>query len=344
MKIAFVGDISFNDDYIKLYNQKINPFSPIEPILNKFDFVVGNLECLVEGKDGENELKKPRLKTNLDTLNYLNNINVKLVSLANNHIYDNLTDGYLKTTEFLKNNNINYLGAGLSEKEARTPYLIEDKKKRICIFSYVSEDTNPKLPLECDLKLNWFNLEKVKQEIEEYKKLDYFIVLYNHWGGNYENGYYPEKELVKICHELVDIGADLIIGHHSHTLQPYEVYKDKYIFYSLGNFCFSDIYFESRVKKILNLPRFTESVIISIDLNKNGYSCELTPIKNKKLFIVKSHRVLKKYKNRQVIFKIVKRNRLAWRIYNFGLKRIFPYYRLLRNYKEISFIRNFRSK
>ena len=232
----------------------------------------------------------------------------------------------------------------MSKEEATKPYLYEEGKHKVCILSYVSEDTNPKLPLDCRVQLNWLNLEKAKSDIEKYKRENYFVVLYNHWGGKYENGYYPEKDLVKTCHELVDVGADLIIGHHSHTLQPQEIYKGKHIFYSLGNFCFSDIYFEGRVKKILNLSRYTESVIVAVEIKDNGYSCELLPIKNKKLFIIKSPKVLRKFRFRQVNFEIIKRNNLAWRIYNFGLKRIFPYYRLLKNYKEISFIRNFRNK
>lgn len=344
MRIAFVGDISFNDDYIRLYEQNINPFKHIEPILNKSDFVVGNLECLAEGNEGENELKKPRLKTTLESLNFLSNLNVKLVSLANNHVFDNLTDGFKVTTDFLDKSNINHIGAGLSEHEANKPYLIEKDGLKICILSYVSEDTNPNLPDESPVKLNWFKLENVKSEIVKYKKENYFVILYNHWGGNYENGYFPDKNLIQTGHDLIESGADLIIGHHSHTLQSYEIYKDKYIFYSLGNFCFSDIHFEGRVKKISNMSRFTESVIVDLNIHKNGYTCELIPFKIKELSIIQNKNVLRKLRLRQKLFKIIKKYVFAWKLYNFGIKKVFPYYRLLRNYKDISFIRKLRNK
>lgn len=344
MKIAFIGDISFNNGYIDLYHKGENPFLNIEPDLSLFDYVVGNLECMAESDIGENELKKPRLKTEVNTLNNLKNLNIQLVSLANNHVYDNLDDGYNKTVDFLDNHNINHIGAGLTYDQAEKPFIIEEGGVKLCIFSYVTEDTNPNLPTNSKIKLNWFKLDKIKLNIAKYKKRGFFVILYNHWGGEYENGYFPDLNLVNISYDLIDHGADLIIGHHSHTLQPYEIYKDKYIFYSLGNFCFSDIQFEGRVKKISNFARYTESVIVALDFKNDKFSCELLPIKNKDLVLFKSSKVLIKLKIRQLIFKLLKKNKTAWKTYDYGLRKIFPYYRMLKNFKEISFIRKYRNR
>ncbi len=54
-------------------------------------------------------------------------------------------------------------------------------------------------------------------------KVDYIIV-YPHWGGKMEGALLPDKELIPIAHKIIDAGADIIIGHHSHTIQPYEIY------------------------------------------------------------------------------------------------------------------------
>jgi hypothetical protein len=88
MKISFLGDISLNDDYVQLANKNEHPFKAISPVLQESDFVVGNLECLCEGKRTSN-LPLPVLKTNLKTLKYLNDIPVSVVSLAANHVGDN---------------------------------------------------------------------------------------------------------------------------------------------------------------------------------------------------------------------------------------------------------------
>ena len=62
------------------------------------------------------------------------------------------------------------------------------------------------------------------------------IILYFH--GGIENETVPEDWKVRACHELIDAGADVIVGSHPHVLQPMEVYRGKPILYSLGNFCF----------------------------------------------------------------------------------------------------------
>jgi len=115
VKISFLGDISFNNQYIELYNRGINPFKEVAPYLFASDFVVGNLECTVSNNSGENKLKKPRLKTNLQTLNFLNYLNLHYVTLANNHVYDNLDKGLKMAIEFLNNDKISYTGVGYNE-------------------------------------------------------------------------------------------------------------------------------------------------------------------------------------------------------------------------------------
>ena len=86
-QIVFLGDISLNEQYVEFYKKGINPFSKISNKLFFSKFVVGNLECLVKGSQGENLLKKPRLTSTKETLNYLNKLNINLVSLAHNHIF-----------------------------------------------------------------------------------------------------------------------------------------------------------------------------------------------------------------------------------------------------------------
>jgi len=63
-----------------------------------------------------------------------------------------------------------------------------------------------------------------------------FIVVVMHWGTEKEHK--PNSQQKAMARELIDAGADLIVGHHPHVLQPVEQYKGKYIAYSLGNFVF----------------------------------------------------------------------------------------------------------
>ena len=67
--ISFIGDISLNNKYNNLYNLGKEPFNDINNVLFSSDIVVGNLECISRGVNGENLYKKPRLKTNIETFN-----------------------------------------------------------------------------------------------------------------------------------------------------------------------------------------------------------------------------------------------------------------------------------
>lgn len=79
--------------------------------------------------------------------------------------------------------------------------------------------------------------QQVKENIAALKKEGADLIIVNfHWGT--EREYTPNETQKALAHLAIDEGADLVIGHHPHVLQGIEKYKDKYIAYSLGNFCF----------------------------------------------------------------------------------------------------------
>lgn len=121
---------------------------------------------------------------------------------------------------------------------------------------------------------------------------------------------------------MIDAGADLIVGHHSHTLQPYEIYKNKYIFYSLGNFCFDNI--TSNGKQIeIDWKRNTEAVIINIYFLKAEYLVKIIPIRNKNCFLETDKNILKKLCRRNFFLPLLKIN-FFWSVYHFYVKSINP--------------------
>ncbi|KPK81463.1 MAG: hypothetical protein AMS27_15470 [Bacteroides sp. SM23_62_1] len=320
--LSFLGDISFNDEYVTLFNRGEDPFSEIKHFLRESDFVIGNLECVAKGDEGEFMLREPRLKTEVNTLHYLNNLNIKLVTLAHNHIYDNLFDGYKKTTVFLDQNKIFRIGAGYTAEEARKPLIVEMNNIRFGFFNYVSQDTNPILPENSPVSLNMLKKEVIIEDLKQNRNLDYLILLL-HWGGIMEYGLYPHFNQCKLARNLIDEGADMIIGHHSHTLQPYEKYKQKYIFYSLGNFCFANIIYDNRVKKV-DYNKFSESVIVQVYFEKDHYHIDLIPIANRKLRIRTELKIINKLKRRNFMFKILFAAKPLWYLYYFFHRFVYP--------------------
>lgn len=325
IKVSFLGDISLNNCYNQFFKKGVNPFTSISDLLENSDFNIGNLEALAKGENGENLLKIPRLRTDAATLNLLENLNLEVVTLAHNHVYDNLKDGYDKTIDQLNSQQIKFLGASIDKNEAEKGQIINKNGIKLGLLNYVDINTNPKMPDDAEVFLNYFEIEKAIKHISDFKhKVDHVIILL-HWGGRVEEGFYPDFNQPLLARRMVDAGADLIIGGHSHTVQPYEVYKGKSIFYSLGNFCFDDIIQDEEVFQI-GRYRKRKTIIPSVIFSKEEYSVQVVHAENIKGFIKPINTTFVKLKMewRNLIFKILKGNRLLWNIYYWHLKKIVP--------------------
>ena len=324
IKISFLGDISLNNCYNRFYRDGINPFVNIGKLLEGSDFNIGNLECLAEGENGENELKYPRLSTKSGTLNLLKYLNLKVVTLAHNHVYDNLLSGFQNTIEFLRAQRIQFMGAGLSGPEAEREIIISEKGVKIGLLNYVTQDTNPKLPKNSRVYLNNFDIVKIEKKIRLLKKAVDHVVILVHWGGSVEEGFYPDFGQPVLARRMINSGADLIVGGHSHTIQPFEIYRGKHIFYSLGNFCFDDIKHDHETFQIGRF-RKRKTIIPTISFTKSCYSVEVTHAVN-----LGGHILRAKYLSeirlawRNQLFKLTKRYKIIWNIYFWHLKKIVP--------------------
>ena len=320
-----MGDISLNNCYNNFYNNSVNPFGGVDNLLRESNFNVGNLECFSKGKKGENKLKHPRLNTNSETLSLLKHLNLKVVTLAHNHVYDNLLDGYIETTRQLDKNKIQYIGAGTSPAAAKQELIVEENNIRIGLLNYVSSNTNPKLPKNAEVYLNYFNIFDIEEQIIKLKSRGDHLVVLLHWGGRVEEGFYPDFKQPDYARRIIDAGADLIIGGHSHTVQPYEIYQGKYIFYSLGNFCFDDIVQDGEVFQIGRF-RKRKTIIPTVTFSKNRYTVEVYHAKNQKGFIIENNNFfanLIMFKRNQV-FKLIRNKKILWKIYYWHLKKIVP--------------------
>lgn len=326
MKIIFLGDIALNGHYIDQWRNGENPFSSIEQVLGDSDYIIGNLECISKGENGVNELKSPRLTTEPETLNYLNNIGLNLALLANNHVYDNLESGFKQTLVFLDQNKIQHMGAAMHSAEASNPMIVEMKDIKLGVLNYVTPDTNPNIPDDSCVFVNYLDVDKVHEDIRGIRKHVDHVILQLHWGGRLEAGLYPDYDQAVIAREFIDSGVDLIIGHHSHTIQPYEIYKGKYIFYSLGNFCFSS--FDTDKGKYYLHKRNKITHILSINFEKRCYSIDSKFFKNKGYAFQKVNYGLH-IMFRNFIQRFLLMHRPIWRVYYFYYRKVLPIYLFL---------------
>jgi hypothetical protein len=273
--IAFLGDIGLNDGYREDFAAGKKPFSRIAPVLAENDWVVGNLEVVCQGSEGENLLKVPRLKTDEGTLHYLLDLNLDLVTLAGNHVYDNLEDGFQRTVDTLGRMGIAYTGAAVAGSKENECFVADVGGFKLAFLNYLHLDTHPHLPENSPVAVNLYHEERIVHAVSEAKKQVDFVFLILHWGV--DNSFFPSPGQRSVAKRFVEAGADCIVGHHSHTLQGYETIDGHFIFYSLGNFCFSDFTSEGRLYQ-WDRKRHLHSVVLRIRVSDEGLRCEPVPI------------------------------------------------------------------
>jgi hypothetical protein len=269
INIALIGDIALNDHISETLDENEKRYSEIGKLLKNIDFVFCNLEFPVLNAPPTNE----DTNRNKSVYRYclygaaktiLPLLNVSAVSLANNHIFDYGSNGLMETIRILKNLNIKYSGAGCF-REGLNPVILEKKQIKIAFLSYVDASTHPKHPENENCFLNLLSEERVITDIKSVRELADMTVVSLHWGRDYSR--FPLDTQKKMAYRFIDEGADLIMGHHPHTMQLFEKYNDKYIFYSLGSLTFGDFILKSRRHSLLYKTKF--SFIPIIDQNNN---------------------------------------------------------------------------
>jgi len=161
------------------------------------------------------------------------------VTLANNHVMDFGEEAFGKTKEILDTLNIPYFGAGLSTENFNNPAIIEFAGKKIALLGYSCATTSPIFGNTKHSGSAILELDSIIKDINSIRDEVDFIIIQPHWG--IQEIPFPRYSDREIAHKLIDSGADLIIGHHAHVIQSHEIYKDKHIFYGLGNFIFPDL-------------------------------------------------------------------------------------------------------
>ncbi len=265
----FVGDIMLSrnvDAQMKKNNSYAYPFLNVSDLLQKNDFVFANLEApIINGrtiKDGEMVFRVDE-----DILPTLKQMNFSVFSLANNHIFNFGEKGFLNTLNLLDKFNIQYPGAGKNFAEAHQPKIIERNNIKFAFLAY--NDVDLTVPIakatenHCGIAI-MDNLVQLQQDVANAKKMANFVIVSMHAGDEFQ--YEPEQYKIDFAHAAIDAGADLVIGHHPHVLQSIEKYKNGYIFYSLGNFVFDQMWSnetrESMALRIIFSPKTIKAIQI----------------------------------------------------------------------------------
>ncbi len=238
--VTCTGDFTIGDSYgrkkSKIFAEELSAhggdinftMSNIRQILMNDQLTLVNFEgTLTETKEIPSNKRENDFLFRVDPsfVSVLSDNGIEAVSLENNHVMDFGQTGYDDTKETLRSAGVVY-----SNSTELGVYNIEGIQ--VAMMSYLCIDRYDK-PVD-----GYSNLfEKVEADIKAIKEKYPLLIVSFHWGN--EKDYTPRSNQIKMGRLAVDAGADLVIGHHSHRMNPIEQYKGVYICYSLGNFCFS---------------------------------------------------------------------------------------------------------
>lgn len=206
-------------------------FKEISNFLKDNDLVVANLEGPITKNQSVSAGTVPGSVNNYyftfdpSVAKTLYKNNIKIVNLGNNHILNFNSAGMAETKKYLDDANVGYFGAVEGVNPVKN---IVSNGVKITFINY-----------------NEFADSNTLEEIEKAKKYSDIIIIYAHWGVEYEKK--PTEGQIELAHSFIDAGADAVIGSHSHVTGAVEEYKGKKIYYSLGNFIF-DQYFSEDVR------------------------------------------------------------------------------------------------
>jgi poly-gamma-glutamate synthesis protein (capsule biosynthesis protein) len=265
LKIYAVGDIMLGEQHlcnnfgVKDIIRKNGAdflFEGVSSLFKDADIVFGNLECSIMDVNHGN--KPAFFCAEPDAVSGLKNAHFNVLSVANNHIMEHGRKSFLHTVQILNNNGIAPVGI-----RGKIDVLdVKGCKIAFLAYSFIEDHI-------ADVCYNKIHSEKaIVEDIQKVRSLSDFVIVSLHWGCEYVP--YPSPDQIRIGRDLVDAGADIILGGHPHVTQSYEVYRNRPIFYSLGNFIFDDTY----------IPTTRESFIaeIIIDDSPNSMNVNILPV------------------------------------------------------------------
>jgi poly-gamma-glutamate synthesis protein (capsule biosynthesis protein) len=244
MKLLFVGDVMLG----RLVNRALKVRRAEYPWGNTLDVFRSanarfcNLECAISdrGARWSPATKAFHFRSDAKNVEVLKRAGIDAVSLANNHILDFGEPALRYTLDILDRNRIHHAGAGCDAAGAEAPAVFRIGDKTAAFFAFTDNEPGwmaaegkPGIHfLPADLENR--DVKRFRLLIEQAREKKDLVVVSAHWGPNW--GREVPEEHAALAHCLVDSGADVVFGHSAHVFRAVEIYRDRPILYSTGDF------------------------------------------------------------------------------------------------------------
>ena len=267
LRLLIAGDFGCGDRIVKLsqLGKSKDILEPISEIVKSCDYSIVNLEAPLKGNGKPIDKRGPHIYSNYQSIEILKECGFDCCTLANNHFRDWGEEGVNQTLTALDRIGLDHVGGGKNIEEARETLYVKKGASTIAIvntceseFNIASKDQGGSAPL--DVMDVFYRIKEAKS------KADTILVIVH---GGHERFSLPSPRMKRTYRFFVDIGADAVINHHQHCYSGYEVYKDKPIFYGLGNFCFD--------KPNRRNEAWNEGYMVVLIIENNNVAFELYP-------------------------------------------------------------------
>ncbi|MBC7230531.1 MAG: CapA family protein [Actinobacteria bacterium] len=236
--IAAAGDVNLDLDQLRQGYGYSYPWTEVAGLLQSADLAFCNLECAVSHRGSPVPGKGFTFRGSPDALPAMREAGIDVVSHANNHARDWGTEAFLDSLHFLDASGIARCGSGADYQAAHAPAYLTAGGLRVAFLAY-SDINWPGWPAGAGYPgvADAADAAGMARDIAAARERADVVAVSFHWG--IEREYTPNARQRQLARFAVDCGADLVLGHHPHVAQGFEVYRGRLICYSLGNFVFN---------------------------------------------------------------------------------------------------------
>ena len=213
-------------------------FEKVMPFIENADIAIANQETMIGGKElGLSSY--PTFNSPYEIGDALKETGIDIVTLANNHTLDRGEKAILNALNHWDAIDMLYTGAFKSSEDREIIRTVTKNGITFSFLSYSYGTNGIPIPKDKSYLINLIDLKLIEQDIEKANTLSDVIVVSMHWGNEYETS--PNEAQIDLANALSTLGADIIIGHHPHVLQPFDWIErtdgsKTLVMYSLGNF------------------------------------------------------------------------------------------------------------
>ncbi len=226
-KVIVLGDI-------RCYKGKVQLCEKIQALCRSADIVIANLEGPIADKALPRPGRNAPVKSSNAVLSLLKDLKVSVVTIANNHILDYGEEGLQETIFALENAGIRWVGA--STKDNSKSHYIELPEINAVLFAFSHREGPTCEFLSPGIGPVVLPGKELGTHIQKWKSRGRRVLVSYHGGEEYYNVPWPRR--AAWAESITQCGADIVFGHHSHSIQPITRHPGSIIIHGTGNFYF----------------------------------------------------------------------------------------------------------